>query len=675
VEGGELEGFPALPGYEIIAELGRGGMGVVYQARQARLDRLVAIKILPAEACRDPHFVERFSREARALARLNHPNIITIHDFGEQADQYYLVMEFVAGSNLRQRLRAGKMAPADVFRVVASICDALEYAHEEGIVHRDIKPENILLDRKDRVKIADFGIAKLLTHKTAQFTLTGPSRVVGTWHYMAPEQLNDPAALDQRADIYSLGVMFYEMLTGKLPQGRFPPPSEVAAVQGRVDELVLRALEREPERRFQTAGDLRTALDAAASALPEVHQRTGALGIPSAGWMPTIADAGARPGGPVLPEKTSPVPAMAPIAPGIPDTVRKRVRRAAMALLICGILGLLSPVGMGLTILLTSEGLFRDPAPLFKALAAICFFALPAAGALWVWTALRMMKLRSYRLVMGGTFLAMVPWSPLWIVSWWVGLHCLEVLLKLKVRKAFAEQKAWDAAHPHLLGPGPVRRFLSNAAGWMIVCCVASIILCLQPLLPWSELQVIDAKEQVHELAAAYGYQSVFAIIPAVLCFALVLVHIATGFIEPVPLWQPLVRIVAGMVILVFVGANLDPRTPESFRGKENIEGLGKTTVTAAILVDQVRTVEIQARWAGGAEFQADYEVSGRPTSVRLRRENVALLQNVLRPLRVRIQAVVYLVAVLGLIVLVLSTMQLRCLLMRRRDLSASAAT
>ena len=137
-------------------------MGAVYQARQLKLDRLVAIKILPPEWGRDPAFAERFAREARALARLNHPQIVGVHDFGEAGGLYYLIMEFVDGVNLRQLLRAGQLQPRQALAIVPQVCDALQYAHEEGIVHRDIKPENILLDKRGRVKIADFGLAKLM---------------------------------------------------------------------------------------------------------------------------------------------------------------------------------------------------------------------------------------------------------------------------------------------------------------------------------------------------------------------------------------------------------------------------------------------------------------------------------------------------------------------------------
>jgi serine/threonine-protein kinase len=244
----------------MVGELGRGGMGVVYKARQSHLDRLVAIKLLPAEAGRDSTFSERFTREARALAKLSHPNILTVFDFGQADGQPYFIMEYVDGTNLRQRLRAGRLASEEVLRIIGQVCDALQYAHDEGIVHRDIKPENILLDKKGRVKIADFGIAKLLVRRTAEYTLTGPMQIIGTLNYMAPEQLEDPLNLDHRADIYSLGVMFYEMLTGTLPLGRFLPPSQKAAIDPRLDEIVLKALESDPQRRFQRIEQTKQAL-------------------------------------------------------------------------------------------------------------------------------------------------------------------------------------------------------------------------------------------------------------------------------------------------------------------------------------------------------------------------------------------------------------------------------
>jgi tRNA A-37 threonylcarbamoyl transferase component Bud32 len=262
--------FPQL---EILELLGQGGMGAVYKARQRRLDRLVALKVLPPEVAGHPTFEERFTREARALARLNHPHIVTLHDFGEAGGLYYFLMEFVDGVNLRQTIAGGKLDPREALAVVPQVCEALQYAHDEGVVHRDIKPENILLDRKGRVKIADFGLAKLMRNGDAaagraDFVLTGSQQVMGTPHYMAPEQLERPQGVDHRADIYSLGVVFYEMLTGELPLGRFAPPSRKVQIDVRLDEVVLRSLEKEPERRYQQASDVRTDVQNIAWAAP-----------------------------------------------------------------------------------------------------------------------------------------------------------------------------------------------------------------------------------------------------------------------------------------------------------------------------------------------------------------------------------------------------------------------
>jgi serine/threonine protein kinase/Tfp pilus assembly protein PilF len=254
--------FPQL---EILECLGRGGMGVVYKARQPRLNRLVALKILARDKEQDGQFAERFTREAQTLARLNHPNIVTVHDFGEAGGHCYLVMEFVDGLNLRQLLLAGKMPPDQALTIVPKICEALQYAHDQGIVHRDIKPENILLDKQGRVKIADFGIAKMLGVEAGHQALTGAKDVMGTPHYMAPEQIEKPQTVDHRADIYSLGVVFYEMLTGELPLGKFQPPSQKVQVDVRLDEVVMRSLEKEPERRYQHVSEVKTRVENIAS--------------------------------------------------------------------------------------------------------------------------------------------------------------------------------------------------------------------------------------------------------------------------------------------------------------------------------------------------------------------------------------------------------------------------
>lgn len=253
--------FPQL---EVLELLGQGGMGAVYKARQTKLDRLVALKILPTAASRDAAFAERFNREARALAQLNHPGIVAVHDFGQAEDFYYFIMEFVDGVNLRQALRTGPLPSEEALKLVPQICEALEYAHQEGVVHRDIKPENILLDRRGRVKIADFGLAKLLDNPAAGGHLTGTHQVMGTPHYMAPEQMEKPQTVDHRADIYSLGVVFYEMLTGELPLGRFAPPSERAAVNIGLDEVVMRALEKDPAERYQRISQVKIDLESLA---------------------------------------------------------------------------------------------------------------------------------------------------------------------------------------------------------------------------------------------------------------------------------------------------------------------------------------------------------------------------------------------------------------------------
>jgi predicted Ser/Thr protein kinase len=253
---------PLFPQLEIIELLGQGGMGAVYKARQTRLDRLVALKVVPPGVGQDPAFAERFTREARALARLNHPNIVGVHDFGEAGGWFFFVMEFVNGANLRQVLQTDALTPEAALRIVPQVCEALQYAHDEGVVHRDIKPENLLLDKKGRVKIADFGLAKLLNRPAGVPTLTGSQQLMGTWHYMAPEQIERPQSVDHRADIYALGVVFYELLTGELPLGRFVPPSQKVEVDVRLDEVVLRTLEKEPERRYQQASEVRTDVEA-----------------------------------------------------------------------------------------------------------------------------------------------------------------------------------------------------------------------------------------------------------------------------------------------------------------------------------------------------------------------------------------------------------------------------
>jgi predicted esterase/tRNA A-37 threonylcarbamoyl transferase component Bud32 len=255
---------PHFPHLEILEYLGRGGMGVVYKARQKTLNRLVALKLLAPERVHDSEFAARFAREAQALAALNHPNIVTVHDFGQAGGFYFLLMEFVDGVNLRQLLHARRFTPEEGLAIVPPLCDALQFAHERGIVHRDIKPENILLDKAGRVKVADFGIAKILgpngngNIEEPGSPQTGTQNAMGTPGYAAPEQKTDPKRVDSRADIFSLGVVLYEMLTGQLPGKPIELPSKKVQVDVRLDAVVLRALEKTPALRWQTAADLRS---------------------------------------------------------------------------------------------------------------------------------------------------------------------------------------------------------------------------------------------------------------------------------------------------------------------------------------------------------------------------------------------------------------------------------
>lgn len=250
----------AFPDLEICHLIGQGGMGVVYQARQINLDRIVALKILSPRLAQDPTFSERFLREAQTMAKLSHPNIVTVFDFGQVEEFYYLTMEFIDGVNLRDTIATNKISAAEALAIVPQLCEALQYAHDKGVVHRDIKPENILIDKSGSIKIADFGLAKVLEPTPDQVSLTATQQVLGTRNYMAPEQLESPEAVDHRADLYSLGVVFYELLTGELPLGRFALPSEKRPyVSSRLDDVVMRTLEKDPGRRFQQASQIKTA--------------------------------------------------------------------------------------------------------------------------------------------------------------------------------------------------------------------------------------------------------------------------------------------------------------------------------------------------------------------------------------------------------------------------------
>ncbi len=240
--------------YKILAPLGQGGMARVYRAHQENLDREVAVKVLPPWYAADRNFVARFNLEARLIARLSHPNIVTIHDFSEQDGHLYIVMQLVDGGTLKHLL------------------DTQRYAHEKGIIHRDIKPVNVLMDRTKRPILSDFGIAKALAGTN---DLTRPGAGVGTPEYMSPEQCKGEH-VDQRADIYALGIMLYETLTGRTPfigdnypaiahSHIYEEPPDPHIFNPRlplsVRDVILTALQKTPEYRYQKANDMAMALE------------------------------------------------------------------------------------------------------------------------------------------------------------------------------------------------------------------------------------------------------------------------------------------------------------------------------------------------------------------------------------------------------------------------------
>jgi serine/threonine-protein kinase len=276
-----------LPGFELMEMLGRGGMGEVWLARQQSLGRTVAVKLLPPRLAKDPEFVTRFEKEATALAALNHPHIIQIIDRGVAGEHYFFVMEYVEGRSLREAMSAG-LTPERGLKILLAVARAIECAHDKGIIHRDLKPENILLDGRGHVKVADFGLAGIRA-PDSRLQLTATAVAMGTLNYMAPEQRRDAKNVDGRADLFSIGVMLYEVLTGELPLGRFKPPSaKVPGLDARVDAVVERLLETDPEARYARASELAAALEAMVSA-------TSAPGLSQGDVEGRVVPAGARP--------------------------------------------------------------------------------------------------------------------------------------------------------------------------------------------------------------------------------------------------------------------------------------------------------------------------------------------------------------------------------------------
>jgi serine/threonine protein kinase len=256
----------ALPQYEVTGFIARGGMGAVYKGVQKALKRDVAIKMLPAEIVDDDlDFVGRFRREAQAMASLSHPNIVTVFEAGETPEGLlYFVMEYIDGTDVGELVAEQVRLPQEeALRITSAVLAALECAHGRGIIHRDIKPSNVLINKQGEVKVADFGLAKVAA---ADGGLTQSVVTVGTPDFLAPETYIAGFPLDQRADIYSTGVMLYKMLTGRVPRGRFDAPSgEVRGMDPRLDRIIDKAMQEDREKRYGTAKEMRLEVEEALS--------------------------------------------------------------------------------------------------------------------------------------------------------------------------------------------------------------------------------------------------------------------------------------------------------------------------------------------------------------------------------------------------------------------------
>ena len=253
---------PLFPGFVIEGFLARGGMGAVYLARQKSLDRPVAIKILPREFGADPQFRANFESEAKTMARLNHPNLIGVYDFGEADGYLFIVLELVDGQTLFDAARGQVVDPLETARLGAEICRGLAHAHRNGILHRDIKPANVLLAPGPQPKIVDFGLARPVGQGHGEDEV-----IYGTPDYSAPEVVQTPAAVDQRADIFSVGVLLYELLTGELPGSSWRRPSAVVSCDPAFDDIIRRAAHPSAGMRYPSADEMADELEALAAKL------------------------------------------------------------------------------------------------------------------------------------------------------------------------------------------------------------------------------------------------------------------------------------------------------------------------------------------------------------------------------------------------------------------------
>ncbi len=491
---------PAFPELEILALLGRGGMGAVYKARQKSLDRFVALKILPPALATDPSFPQRFTHEAQALARLNHPHIVTLYEFGTREltvefpvssvefpdapappletrnlklETPYFLMEFIDGPTLRQLTNARTLAPKEALAIVPQICDALQFAHDHGIVHRDIKPENILLTPAGQIKIADFGLAKI-TATPSSVLSTPHSTPAGTPGYIAPEQ--STATADHRADIYALGVVFYQLLTGELPPTPLTPPSKKVAIDVRLDDIVLRALEPDPARRYQHATDIKTAVETVV-AYPRQEGRT--------------------PPPPALP------PASLTAHQPSKNAAIEALRLPTLFLRIAATLNLLGIAGILLFLLAYNIFLFQPiaqevrPTMSYKGLATLLLLlmtALPITLNIYVlWASSRMSQLKSYPHALAACALICLTF-PAHLLALPFAIWSLVLLQRPDIRAAFRR----DPAPPALPA---ARRMLQPVLAWLIILAI--------------------------HIAAAYGVAAILHLHAALILFPSLLTHIA----------------------------------------------------------------------------------------------------------------------------------------------------
>lgn len=296
--------------YRVKGELGRGGMGAVYLAEQPGLGREVAIKELILSPAADPTALMRFLQEAQVMARTSHPNLVQVHDLEQIGDANYIVLEFVRGKSLRDRLNQGPIPMPQTFAVMHGVLQALDYAHKRSIVHRDMKPENVLLSDEGDVKVADFGIARLTDDSGAGSTATKTGTTVGTPQYMSPEQVAS-SKVDGRSDLYSAGIMFYELVVGQPPftaseaDGPFtlmakhvqappkPPSVHKPGLDMRLEEVILKSLSKRPEERYQTGQEFDDAMSRIADRLCPGWQRSLEPGADLSRMVPATAAANA----------------------------------------------------------------------------------------------------------------------------------------------------------------------------------------------------------------------------------------------------------------------------------------------------------------------------------------------------------------------------------------------